>query len=73
MWETSIVMAIDSGLVKNLDLYRGSRELRRYGVVGDPLKASPAQGLRLIEAIVSFIEDSIKGGEHNGCYYNWLG
>ncbi|WFO74810.1 creatininase family protein [Desulfurococcaceae archaeon MEX13E-LK6-19] len=72
MWETSIIMAIDSNLVKNLDLYRKCRDPRRYGVAGDPLKASPNQGLKLIEAVVGYIEDFIRNPAYSKCYYNWL-
>ncbi len=71
-WETSIIMAIDSSLVKNLDLYRECGDPRRYGVVGDSLKASRDQGLKLVEAVVSYIENFVRSPMHSKCYYNWL-
>jgi len=69
-WETSIIMAIDVDLVKDLGVYRKAKP-QRYGVVGNPLEASPELGLKFIEAIISHIEDFIKSFRFKGCYYNW--
>jgi len=72
-WETSIVMAIDSDLVKNLELYKECRDLRKYGVAGDPLKASLSQGLEFIEAVINYIENVVRDPALTTCYFNWLG
>jgi len=71
MWKTSIIMAIDDDLVRDLDVYRRI-EPRKYGVVGNPLEASPELGLKLIEAVISHIEDFIRSFRSEECYYNWL-
>jgi len=71
MWETSIIMTIDSSLVRDLDLYRRIKP-RRYGVVGKPLEASPEFGLKLIEAVISHIGSFVRSFRLSGCYYNWL-
>jgi len=72
-WETSIIMAIDSTLVKNLGFYRECGDPRRYGVVGNPLKASPAKGLKYVEAVINYVEESFaRNVVHRKCYYNWL-
>ena len=71
MWETSIIIAINEDLVRNLDLYK-SREPRKYGVAGDPLKASRDKGLKYINAVINYIEDFLKRITGIECYYNWL-
>ncbi len=72
-WETSIMMAIDNSLVKNLGFYQGCGDPHRYGVVGNPLKASPAKGLRYVEAVINYIEESFaRNVTRRKCYYNWL-
>ncbi len=72
-WETSIVMAIDNSLVKNLGFYQGCGDPHRYGVVGNPLKASPAKGMRYVEAVINYIEESFaRNVTRRKCYYNWL-
>ncbi len=72
-WETSIMMAIDDSLVKNLGFYRECGDPRCYGVVGNPLEASPAKGLRYIEAVINYIKESFtRNVAHRKCYYNWL-
>lgn len=70
MCETSIVMAIDNNLVKNIDLYRKCRELRKYGVAGESLKALPNQGLKFVEAVVSYIENFVRNPTYSKRYYN---
>jgi len=70
MWETSIIMAIDDSLIKNLNFYRKCKEPHKYGVVGDPLKASPGQGLKFIKAIIDYIEKCLKNLTASKCYYN---
>lgn len=71
MWETSIVMAIDNNLVDNPSIYKET-DPRRYGVVGNPLKASPEIGYRYIEAVINYIESFVKSSRFRGCYYDWL-
>ena len=72
MWETSIVMAIDASLVKGLDAYREPNDLRKYGVAGDPLRASSDKGLKFIESVLNHIQSVASGVTHGRCYYNWL-
>jgi len=69
-WETSIVMAVDPKLVKDLSIYREPEDLRRYGVAGNPLNASAEQGRRLLNAVVSHIEEVVRSGIE-GCFFNW--
>lgn len=70
MWETSIIMAIDDNLVKNLDFYKKHNNFYKYGVIGDPLKASPNKGLKFAEAIINYIESIFRRlMYHNICYY----
>ncbi len=70
MWGTSIIMAIDSGLVKNLNFYRKCKEPHKYGVIGNPLKALPSQGLKFIKAIIDYVEKCLKNLTASKCYYN---
>ena len=72
MWETGIIMAIDNSLIKNLNFYRKCKESHKYGVVSDPLKASPSQGLKFIKAIIDYVENCFKSLTASKCYYNWL-
>ncbi len=71
MWETSIVMAIDNSLVGNLNVYRDV-DPRKYGVVGNPLKASPEIGSKFVEAVINYIENLVKSFRFSGCHYDWL-
>ncbi len=70
-WETSLVMAIDNNLVSDLSIYR-EVDPRKYGVVGNPLQASPEIGCRYIETIINYIENFTKSSRFRGCYYDWL-
>jgi len=71
MWETSIVMAIDSDLVGDLGIYKET-DPRKFGVVGNPLEASPETGHKYIEAVINYVGDFIKSSRFRGCYYDWL-
>ncbi len=71
-WETSMVMAIDGGLVKSLSAYRSLEDLRRYGVAGNPLEASPQRGAELINAVVSYVGEEAKKLELGKCIFNWV-
>ncbi|RLG89150.1 MAG: hypothetical protein DRO15_01215 [Thermoprotei archaeon] len=67
-WETSCIMVINSSLVRDLEVYR-RLEPRKYGVIGNPLEASPELGLEFIEAVISHIENFIKSFRFSECYY----
>jgi len=70
-WETSIMMAINSELVGDLSIYEGINP-RKYGVVGDPTKASADYGIKCINAVINYIEEFVRGwASRSGCYYDW--
>jgi len=70
-WETSIVLAIDPSLVKDVSVYsRG--DFRRYGVVGDPTRASTEAGRRYVASVIEYMERVVKGAGVKGCYLDWI-
>jgi len=71
MWKISTIMAIDHNLVKDVNFY-GGIELRKYGVVGNPLNASFELGPKFLEVVINYIEEFIRSFKFSGCYYNWL-
>lgn len=71
-WETSMVLAINKELVKNIELYKSKEDLRKYGVSGDPLRASADNGAKIVSKVIEYIEKEIKKPAHYGEYYmNW--
>ncbi len=64
-------MVVDSNLVSNLSTYR-EVDPKRYGVVGNPLRASTEIGHRYIDVAINYIESFVKNTQFIGCYYDWL-
>ncbi len=69
-WETSIVMAIDRSLVRDLSVYGGEEDLKAYGVAGNPFGASPGIGEKMLKAVVSHIESALLN-LNTRCFFNW--
>ncbi len=70
-WETSLVMALDPNLVKDLRVYEGVEDLRALGVYGNPFEASREKGFELINELVNYISKFVYERKLSGCFFNW--
>jgi|Deesub1362A_J573_1020465.scaffolds.fasta_scaffold02802_2 creatinine amidohydrolase len=59
-WETSLILFIHEKLVGNVNIYKNPEDIKRYGVFGDPRKATKTKGKKYLKMILEKIENDIK-------------
>jgi creatinine amidohydrolase len=70
-WETSLMLFLHNEVVGDIDQYDNAEDIERFGVFGDPKKASKAEGAEHLGRLIKHIEDDIKPRAHSGFECNW--
>jgi creatinine amidohydrolase len=70
-WETSLMLSLHQEVVGDIDEYGSAQDIKRFGVFGDPRRASEARGKEHLERLFKRIEDDIRTSEPSGFHSNW--
>lgn len=70
-WETSLMLSLHNEVVGDVDEYGSTEDIERFGVFGDPKKASKARGAEHLERLFKQIEDDVRSREPSGFECNW--
>jgi creatinine amidohydrolase len=70
-WETSLMLSISNEVVGNVDEYERAEDVERFGVFGDPTRATDAKGKEYRERLVKRIEGEISTLRGLGFFCNW--
>ena len=70
-WETSLMHSIHTELVGDINVYGSAENIQRYGVFGDPTRASEARGKQYLERLLNRIEGEIGTSGQLGFRCNW--
>lgn len=70
-WETSLMLVVNERLIGNVDIYKSHEDIKKYGVFGDPRKASKMKGKKLLESVLEKIKKDIRKSKPYGFSCNW--
>lgn len=69
-WETSLMLYMYGKLVGNINIYKVPEDIKKYGVFGDPRKASRIKGKKHLKMIIEKIENDIEN-RASMLFCNW--